>query len=77
MNYIETAEQTWHERVLAHRAASLDEEAQRQVLKIAEEAGSQIVLRVIDAVQGFETPTPPLEFIAGYSTYLYFSDITR
>lgn len=77
MNYLEAAEQAWHERALTHRAASLEDEAQRQVLKIAEEAGAQTVLRVIDAVQGFETPTPPLEFIAGYSTYLYFSDITR
>ncbi|MCA9331113.1 hypothetical protein KC957_03615 [Candidatus Saccharibacteria bacterium] len=77
MKYIEAAGEVWHERALAHRIASLDEQAQLQVLKIAEEAGARVVLRVIDAVQGFETPTPPIEFIAGYSTYLYFSDITR
>ena len=75
-DYIQTAENVWHQRVLDQRLAAHHEQTQLTLTKIAEEIGPLTVLRVIDAVDGLQTPTPPLEFVASYSTYLYFSDLT-
>jgi len=75
-NYIDAAENLWYQRTLTQRLATHQEQTQLTLGKISEEVGPLPVLRIIDAVEGLETPRPPLEFVAAYSTYLYFSDLT-
>ncbi len=76
-NYLVTAEIVWYQRVLNQRLTTQQEQTQLALSKVTQEIGPLAVLRVIDAIEGLETPMPPVEFIAGYSTYLYFSDLTR
>lgn len=75
MDILNLTHQAWYNRLFEQRIKDYNEQAALRLKKISEETGTRAVLEVLDALDNLKTPAPSVEFIGGYSTFLYFSGL--